>query len=374
MEYCPLCRLDPAEHDLLWRAEQQGGYDQAGEQATQLGVAVGRRELRRHFEYHYPRQARPRSLSNKKALELMENGTERRRKIADLLFRVPGLRGPTVGMAVHWAGDPDKLVSADKAAQRDLRQMLNADSAHRIYLPNLSGPAARPVDLRGYFFLGANARGYIEDLYSLNLRPKDWLSDQFDLGDWRSIYPRITAQNLLGEQQVALAGRSDLSWSPRNWIGSHLLPRFENPYSLASRVQSDGMAALTVGDQILPFFYLVDNGSRPLDHLIRELNAPLGLQQSNQQLDFFPDISPDLVIPIIVVSTSKQRHDRLREINPGFDHSGLLALACQELSFIEPNFVELFRSGSQQPRALPELLIEHYRQAPVPGPLLRFRR
>jgi hypothetical protein len=378
MEQCPLCQLSDKDHDLLWRAHQQGGYHRAAYKAQEnLNLDLNQRQLRRHFEYHRPRQAGPQKIKPEQARQLMIDSSQRRQQIADLLFRVPGLSAETIGTILYWNGQDDKLTSSHKAASRDLRKMIDFDQVYRLFIDHLIGPRARPQDLKGYYFLGSTARWYIQDLYQVKLSGRDWLGDPVKIGDWRAVYPRLQASNAVVDLFRDLATDQHFYLSGRNWVGEHLFPKYKDPLDRSTQIKANGLIAVSnrKSGQLLPALYLLDDRSRPLDELIKALATPLDYRRSGQLPEFLPGMPAEIILPIIVLSESEENYQRLLQARLGVAVENALILIGKRENFNwnSPSFRRLFTSKDSTERSLNQWLNAFWHSAPLAGPFLAFR-
>ena len=382
--------MPPANHDKVWRCLQDNGYDGAIAAAGKLGVEIDRRAARAHFEYHCPRQSAPPTASHKKALEYMENTTKRRQEIADLIFRVPGLTGALIGQSLLWHGDSEKLHVADKAAQRDLKILQRVDAAHRVFLQNLDGVAARPIMLKGLFFLGGYSRAYIEKLHGITINKADWVKEQSQLGDWRTIYPNCEAHAVIARLQTEMPGNIDMrftivdgvavGWDTKNWLGHNLMPKYKDPLHQGSAIRANGMVALSIKvedeTRLLPFYYHVDTGSRSPDSVLEDLLGPLQMERSMIVQKTFPDIDGATVIPTVVICSSRERLNQLREesARKAVPRERIVSIACVADSFdlTSPVFSLLFHNVREK-RSLISVLQQFYEKRPVTASRLRWQ-
>jgi len=393
MDDCPLCplQLSASNHDLLWRSQQAEGYDGVLAAASAMGLDLSLRQARAHFEKHFPRQAPAAIIRHDKALMRMNKTTARRRGIADLLFRVPGLNGDIVGRSLHWHGDVSKRNVAARAALRDLKWMMGKDQVHRVFLTNLPGSAARPVDNKGLFFLGRGGRSYVEQLNNVVLRPGDLVAEQRDVGDWRSVYPQCQAHTAIASLQKQMPGNIDMrftyvretpvGWDYRNWLGHNLMPQFHDTMNQGNDIRANGLVALSVkrGEQfyLLPFYYHLDSGARSMSNLLDDLLAPMRLERSGLVRDFYPQMSTDTVIPTVVICQSRERLSKLRQAAlqsrpPQYER--ILSIACTADSIdLESEIFSTLFARTTEKLSLLQALARYYESRPVAGHLLQWQ-
>lgn len=394
---CKLCpALLPSEsHDRLWQALQTEGYEGVLAAATELGLEVDERDARAHFQYHRPRQARPRKRwRSEKALQVSSALTARQRALVDLTFRVPGLSAKTIGAALYWTGDPERLVAAEKAALRDIRRLMADDIVFRCYLENLSGAGARPDEISGLYFLGANGRAYVERLHSIEIERDEWVAEDSDLGDWPDVYARHRGHESLaaflrqlpgemGRRYAAIGNGLRVSWEAGDWLDGRLLGRrFKDPLNEASRLRAAGFAMLRVhtaaGQQFpLPFLYYHDDAARRSELLLDDLLAQRALARSGELRGMLPGIPSHIPLPAVVITSSFSRTKNLIGASHSRQGGDMVALVCDEHGvdgggLTNACWQPLFeRRAAGNAVTLPARLLQHYGLERVdPGPLV----
>lgn len=396
---CPLCppNLGSSEHDSLWHALQEKGYVGVCDRALRLGLQLDERACRRHFEYHRPRQAPPRKRWRKaRALEAAAKLTERQRALVDLCFRVPALGAKEIGQALYWTGNPERLLSAEKSAARDLRRLMSSDIIFRAYLENLPGPGAKPDEISGLYFLGANGRAYVEQLHRVEVERDDWVGEDADLGTWAEVYETHRSHRSIAALQRQLPGEmghryaqlgvTTVSWDLRDWLdGRFLRRRFKDPLNEATRLRPTGAAALTLtqGSErfVVPFAYYHDDSQRRLELLLKDIYAHNALARSGELGEMLPGVAAHLPLPALVITSDVSRAQRL--LREARSHAAVghgkppLALVCDEKTVASSGlagevWVPLFGDGSERV-VMPAALLQHYRDFPLRQEL-RWRR
>jgi len=397
---CPLCppQLSSSDHDQLWYALQEQGYEGVIKAAEAEGFSITKRQLRAHFEYHRPRQARPhKRWRQAKALTKAEMLTNRQRAILDLCFRVPALGGDTIGMLLYWNGQEDKLLSADKAALRNIRTLMKNDFIFRSYLENISGGGNRPDKISGMYFLGANGRAYVEQQHQLTVSAKEWAQTDKELSPWTSVYHTYQSNQLISELIRQLPGDDNGRWladsrgrrislPPENWLGTEAGKiKFKDPINKATKIEPAGLLApvLTQPDgqtYLLPFFYHHDSGSGRLDKLLLELQSHHALARAGELRTHFPQFQHGTIPVLLFSSRSREVLEASQAVPtmPGdttpiyiVDTAAINVLtqrSCYRM-FYRPRIGDTI-----EPLSLLDLLLRHHQTEPTAGNVLQWRR
>jgi hypothetical protein len=404
--------MSNSDHDLLWYAEQNGGYPNGYSQVVQiaeeeLGLIINERDVRKHFEYHRPRQAKPaKRLRYKKASQLINKLTVRQKQIIDLIFRVPGLSALEIGVMIYWSGEADKIVAAEKAALRNLRRLQRLDMIFRCYLENLPGTGYRPEKAQGIYFLNSNGRHYIENNYQLRITStEERFSDQ-DFKNWfeawskykqHSIFSRIIKEmpGEMNNRYLLLNENVKLCFSSNNWLDvDNLRLTFKDPIRQARTLKISGLAALTLtvsdptnqrkNNFLLPFFYLVDDKSRRMDYLIEDLMTPFALARSGEIQKVLPEYpDPFQPLPTIVIVTETERLRSLeRELRKTTNPRKGTILLSDQYSFAkaltESIWTDPFQKSQLQNKPnkinLIQYLTDYYREKPLISDQLVWKR
>lgn len=397
-EPCPLClpACSKKEQDLLWYGMAEAGRPGALAVAKELGVpGADEKMIRRHFEYHFPRQASPKEIwKTDYALEQASALVKRKRSILDITFRLGAIDSPFAGLALYWKGEEDKLFSAEKNAARDLRSLLDDNYLFRVYPDNLPGKnvwlqneiVSVPLPV---FFLGINARAWVQKSSGYNLdTKKDTLTTPEDAESWARILGIIGPTKFIGALMKQLPdleppmGRSgningvEVIVDCQNFFNYRFINlRLDDPLKRAFVLRSSGIGALTLFDKefkpfLTPFIYNYDDGRRQPEKIISDVISQQTLARAEKIQEISPQIHPASFIPSLVIAKDKERLVKIKaeakkkrsEVSA---ESSALIISSEDLDncLKERSWQSLFYTGEKE--ALIPALIKNYQRHPI---------
>lgn len=398
---CLLCEpnIDRETHDIVWRGMSEGGRIGAVKAAKSRNIDVDEKAIRRHFEYHRPRQAEPiKRMGQKESVEKIKRFSKRKQALIETAFRMGAINETIAAHLFYWNGDLAKQTSAIKAASRDLRALIDGDFLFRVYPENMPGKSIwLPDGLQPpVYTLGANGRFFAEEITGFSIKKDDFSVKPEDLKNWASVLKKIGNSLFLDALAQEIhsptesldhfrPGPISVGFSVNNFArGSLIKLKLKDPRKQISELKVDGVGAISFFDQnnkpfLFPFFYYYDDQRRKVDKLIKDIISSQTITKTGQVSDLFPDINNSQPIAVILITESKDRLEEIakaarkhrQEILPD---SVILATTKDDVKnpLSKTEWFELF-ANKKITKSLFEVALKSYQKRPIASRSLKIK-
>jgi hypothetical protein len=377
---CKLCdpNLGQETHDFIWRAFVDKGRQGAVRAAQSKNINIDEIEVRRHFEYHRPKQAPPAKLNPEKLNKIIKKTPKRRKALVELSFRLGSVDEKLASELIYWNGNPDKLIAANKAAARDLKMLVNKDFLFRIYPENLPGKTIG-LSQPAIFFLGENGRYFLNENSDFIVSRKDTVVHPEDKKNWSNVL-KINQSNIVFYSLVKNLNQTEnpilkkgefggikVEVSGENFLsGQFIKIKLKDPSKEFKELKMSGAGAIVLKDKkdlplLAPFLYYFDDGRRKPEKVIHDILTGQVLVKAGQVQEVFPQFEKTQAIPIIIIA-EKNRLDRLIKEARSKRNLALpdgVVLVTEEYNknlFTEKIWTDLF-SGKKRETLIKELIL-----------------